>query len=220
MNYFAHGIRYLDQPYMLAGTAVPDWLSVTDRRLRLRPHRVAPLVEQDGAVGEVARGVQQHCYDDGWFHRTPAFIQTSGDLTRLFRTLLDGQSGFRSALLGHIVTELLLDAALIERFPRQLDRYYQRLEELDTQIVQAAVNRMLPEPTQRLAPFISLFTKEAVLRDYLNDHALWVRLNQVMKRVKLESLPEEMVELLSQAREVVRRRVDGLLPSDKFLWNR
>ena len=28
MNYFAHAIRFLDDPYFLSGTALPDWLSV------------------------------------------------------------------------------------------------------------------------------------------------------------------------------------------------
>src|SRR3984957_18435669 len=37
MNYFAHGIRFVDRPWFLAGTALPDWLSVIDRRVRLRP---------------------------------------------------------------------------------------------------------------------------------------------------------------------------------------
>ena len=36
MNYFAHGWNYVDAPYVLAGTAVPDWLSVVDRRVRAR----------------------------------------------------------------------------------------------------------------------------------------------------------------------------------------
>ena len=36
MNYFAHGHRFVDDPYFLAGTAVPDWLSVVDRKVRVR----------------------------------------------------------------------------------------------------------------------------------------------------------------------------------------
>ena len=36
MNYLAHGFRFTDEPYFLAGTAAPDWLSVIDRKMRLR----------------------------------------------------------------------------------------------------------------------------------------------------------------------------------------
>ena len=32
MNYFAHALPFLDRPYFVAGTAVPDWLTVADRR--------------------------------------------------------------------------------------------------------------------------------------------------------------------------------------------
>ena len=28
MNYFAHALPFLDDPYLAAGTGVPDWLSV------------------------------------------------------------------------------------------------------------------------------------------------------------------------------------------------
>ena len=37
MNYFAHALPFLDDdPYFVAGTGVPDWLSVADRDVRVR----------------------------------------------------------------------------------------------------------------------------------------------------------------------------------------
>ena len=36
MNYFAHGRSFIDHPYLLAGTAVPDWLNLVARRSRIR----------------------------------------------------------------------------------------------------------------------------------------------------------------------------------------
>ena len=62
MNYFGHGYRYVDDPYFLAGTAVPDWLSVINRRVRARrasgpsPGRRTPT----RSVAAVAAGVVQH----------------------------------------------------------------------------------------------------------------------------------------------------------------
>ncbi len=44
MNYLAHGWRYTDEPYVLAGTAAPDWLSVIDRKIRLRSRTAAEVV--------------------------------------------------------------------------------------------------------------------------------------------------------------------------------
>ena len=50
MNYFAHGYAFLDDPYFLAGTAVPDWLSVIDRRMRAR----SKLAYSSGAAANVS----------------------------------------------------------------------------------------------------------------------------------------------------------------------
>src|SRR5262245_35641363 len=33
MNYLAHGWRFVEEPYLLAGTAAPDWMSVIDRKI-------------------------------------------------------------------------------------------------------------------------------------------------------------------------------------------
>src|SRR5579863_1721413 len=111
MNYFAHGIRFLDSPYFLAGTALPDWLSIVDRRVRLRPALVTPFSDGAGTPqAELAAGVLQHFADDDWFHKTPAFAVASAKLTVLFREALPSDDGHRPAFLGHILTEILLDA--------------------------------------------------------------------------------------------------------------
>ncbi len=216
MNYFAHGLRFVDQPYVLAGTAAPDWLSVVDRKVRLRPQRVEPVLQVDGPAGRVALGVRLHADDDFWFHRTRAFVETTSELADLFRTLLDGDGRHRTGLLGHVCTELLLDAVLIEEHPERLEQYYAALTQVDPWQVQQAVNRMSRRPTQRLAPFIPLFAREQVLRDYATGERLLFRLNQVMRRIKLEPLPPEMAELLDRGRAVVRRRARELLPPERF----
>ena len=37
MNYFAHGRQFVNQPYFMAGTSVPDWLPVLNRRVKALP---------------------------------------------------------------------------------------------------------------------------------------------------------------------------------------
>ena len=87
MNYLAHGIRFVDRPWFLVGTAVPDLLSVADRRVRMRERRVVPAVEAavDSAEPrtQLAAGVLQHLADDDWFHRTPAFVWKACRLLRV-----------------------------------------------------------------------------------------------------------------------------------------
>jgi len=215
MNYFAHAIRFLDRPYFLAGTALPDWLSVVDRRVRLRARNVAPLSDGTGTpVAELAAGVLQHLDDDAWFHKTAAFAVASARLTVLFRASLPADDGHRPAFLGHILTEMLLDALLIERYPGRLADYYAALEQLDAATIENAANRMARHTTERLKVFIPLFTRERFLPDYLDSNRLLFRLNQIMHRVRLNPLPSGFEASLEEARCIVRGHAPGLLPGN------
>jgi hypothetical protein len=227
MNYLAHALPFLDRPYYLAGTGVPDWLTVADRQVRLRSRHAEPFQnDSDPCVAEVAGGVLQHLRDDARFHATRAFAETSLAMTVMIRDALGGghslcdgtcspdvrgESGMRPAFLGHLLVELLLDAALAADAPQRLTEYYRAMNQVDPARVEAAVNRMAPRPTQRLAIFIELFLRERILWNYLEDDTLLVRLNQVMRRVRLEALPDGFVAVLPAARELVRKRKDELL---------
>lgn len=217
MNYFAHAIRFLDRPVFAIATGLPDMLSVVDRSMRLRAKRVEPfLLDADSFRVEVAAGVLQHLNDDQWFHGTRAFVETSAELTRLFRRTLGDDDGARVPFLGHIVTELQLDAALDLAYPGLLDRYYEALREVDAERFAADVNLMATKTSDRLALLISGFSREQFLRDYPVPSRLRFRLSQVMLRVGLDPLPESFDEALAISWEVVRNRVDGLLPSQWF----
>ena len=57
MNYFAHALPFLDRPYFMAGTSVPDWLTVVDRKVRVRSRHIEPFLgDADGQLAEVAGG--------------------------------------------------------------------------------------------------------------------------------------------------------------------
>ena len=89
MNYFAHGRFFTDTPYLLAGTAVPDWLNVVDRKIRARSRSAELLLDSSDAItAEVARGIVQHHADDAWFHRTRAFAELTLQLTVEIRDFL------------------------------------------------------------------------------------------------------------------------------------
>ena len=212
MNYFAHALPFLDDPYFLAGTAVPDWLSVVDRRVRVRTRTVEPFCDDpDPVVARVAGGVLQHLDDDARFHATRAFAETSAELARRSRDALDGDGSFRPAFLGHLLTELLLDAVLADGRRDKLTTYYNVLDTVDATVVQRAVSRMATRPTERLAVFIELFRRERILWDYFEDARLMVRLSQVMRRVGFEPLPPEFAAVLPGCRQLVAARADELL---------
>jgi len=217
MNYFAHGIRFLDRPFFLIGTAMPDLLSVCDRGVRLRARHVEPFVaDEHDPVRQFAAGVLQHLHDDRWFHKTRGFFEITGELTRLFRRHVSEDDRFRASFLGHIVTELLLDRVLHADHPGALDRYYTALECVDRSLVEETVNRMSRQQTRGLATFLGLFQGERFLYDYADSQRLLYRLNQVMSRVKLPALSPATLAVLEEGEVIVRQRWRELLPMTHF----
>jgi hypothetical protein len=212
MNYFAHALPFLDEPYFAAGTGVPDWLSVVDRRVRVRRKHAEPLAaEADEVTAAVARGVVQHLGDDARFHEGRGFVELSLGLTARFREVLGEPSGYRPPFLGHVLVEVLLDASLIAEEPARLEAYYRVLDGVDGARIEGAVNRMAARPTARLAEMISRFCQARILWDYLEDAKLLGRLNQVMRRVGFAQLPETFCEVLPEARRQVADRKAELL---------
>jgi hypothetical protein len=214
MNYFAHGRRFVDDPYFLAGTATPDWLNVVDRRMRVRAKAATPFVQDaDAEMARLARGVVQHHFDDDWFHQTRAFAELSLGFSVTIREHLPRDEGFRPAFLGHILVELLLDAALIEQDVTALDAYYAALAALEPAIVESAINRMATKTSDRIRLLIPRFLQERFLYDYLEDAKLLARVGAVLHRVGLPPLPASFIELLPAMRDAVRARQRELLQS-------
>jgi hypothetical protein len=212
VNFFAHAYQYLDDPYFVVGSGVPDWLSMADRDVRVRIKHVRPFEhDRDRVTASIARGVVRHIEDDAQFHSTRAFAELSLDLTGMIRRDLDADSDLRSSFLAHLLVEVLLDDNLIARDPGELDRYYKVMDSVDMDRVQATVNRMARGTTERLAGLIRGFNGHRVLSDYARDDKLFVRLNQVMRRINCAVLPETFCRILPEIRRKVDFRADELL---------
>ncbi|QDU11177.1 hypothetical protein [Gimesia aquarii] len=218
MNYFAHGMRFVDRPYFLTGTALPDLLSVVDRRVRLRRKNVLPFTQDESWIqSEIASGIKQHLDDDHWFHSTQGFLEISTDLSLMFRKLFVDDQYARVGFLGHIVTELLLDTVLMEQNPGLIDHYYEAFHQIDSLKVEIATNKMATNKTDQLKHWLIHFYKEGFLKDYLVPQKMLVRLNQVMKRVKLQPLPGETIPILKTGRGIVEKRLNDLLPPEHYV---
>jgi hypothetical protein len=117
----------------------------------------------------------------------------------------------RPGFLGHIVVELMLDATLAARDETLLDRYYSAMNLVDSAAVESAVNQMATRPTDRLAWFIDRFREERFLEDYADDERMFVRINQVLNRVKLPVMDKTNIEVLAWARQLLLDRGQELL---------
>ncbi len=129
------------------------------------------------------------------------------------RGLYPDPDDHRPGFLGHILTEILLDACLDVRHPQAIEQYYRAMEEVDVAEVAGFVSRFTEEPVDRLTLFIPLFQSERILCDYDDPERLRYRLNQVLKRVTLPPLDDRVVPVLVWARGVVTEQADGLLAS-------
>jgi hypothetical protein len=212
MNYLAHAIPFLDNPYFVAGTSVPDWMMVADRGVRMRAKNVEPWTRSpDAAAAAVAAGVLQHLRDDGRFHATRAFAETNLQLGAAVREVLGDNLGLVPNLLAHLLVELLLDATLAAEAPERLEAYYSALGQVDFLQLERVVCQIGTQPTVRLAPFARLFLQARILSDYAEDAKLMVRVNQVLRRLGREPVDESLAAIFPRARQIVADRRPELL---------
>lgn len=215
MNYLAHAYLHLDDPYFVAGTGLPDWMSVVDRKNRPRRQYAEPVRDHSHpSIAALARGCVQHHADDLSFHQNECFVMLSTQFAVELRQLLEPGMGHQAGFVGHIAVELLLDAILIERDSTLLDRYYAGLESLDAGLVQAGANAICPQPVTNLVDLLPKFIEVRFLADYSDDVLLLRNFNRVMKRVGLPQLPTDVAQWNATARQRVRTAADALLKVD------
>ena len=215
MNYFCHGRAFINRPYFLAGTAIPDWMNVTNRRVRVRKKLAIPYVDSDDElIRDLASGVVQHHEDDDWFHRTRAFAELSLEFAVRLRDGLPADDGMRPSFLGHILVELLLDDCLIQEDPPKLDAYYSAVSEVEPNVVAQFIAESTSNERSlfdRFVEFLPRFVEVRFLNDYADNAKLLYRLNNVMDRVGLAHIPDSMLTLLPEMRAAVAARREELL---------
>jgi hypothetical protein len=212
VNFLAHGFRHVGDPWLVAGTALPDWLRMLDRRSRLRPDDVAPRQDDaDARVASLARGVLRHFDDDRRFHGSAAFAQTRRAVADLLRSALPESEGHRPSFVAHVLLEIQLDASLDAASPGVLDAYYAALASLDPDDVDEVVRRVDPDRPARLPDLLRRFVDERFVEEYRDPALLLRRLDRVVRRVRQPPLPERLVEALPATRALVDARREQLL---------
>jgi hypothetical protein len=211
LNYLAHGYRFVDRPWALVGTAVPDLMTVADRRRRLRRQDVpAPPEGMDRASADLAEGLHAHFHDDSWFHATPAFTEVTETLAVILRQA-SGAQRIRASTLGHIGMEMLLDAELMRRDPALLRAYTLAFDRVDPNGVAERVGRWARRPPLVLHRVMRFVRGASFLGSYADDHGFVLRLGQVARRARLGPLPETLTDEVPGMRALVRERADDLL---------
>lgn len=222
MNYLAHSLAFLGSSssstsssttssstwgadrllfWRVAGTSLPDWLRVVDKHARLRPEVLAAVTTDDERWLALREGALRHHHDDHVFHLDEAFDAHAADLAKRIRAVAPG---VRASTLAHVLTEMLIDAALMRADETLLGRYHDGLDALDVDVIAAfsrsATSRALPE----LPTLIDRFRRSRFLGSYLDDDGLFDCLHGVCRRARLETPARAaMVPLLAEARREV-----------------
>lgn len=212
MNYLSHGRDYLaDDPWIVAGTSLPDWLGAADRRCRVVSERAEALRSTAGPLGALARGVLVHLADDRWFHSNPCFDEVTGEITRRIRAAYPEHRRLRASFIAHILLEMLLDASLDRRGRVTFDAYYAALEHIAPEELQRCAAELTNRPSEALSMGLRFFQRARFLYGYRDDDALLRRLQGTLTRVRQPALPETFRELLPDARRLVHERAEELL---------
>lgn len=212
VNFLAHGFRHVDDPWRLAGTALPDWLRVLDRRARVSPDAAAARVaDADARVASLARGVAQHHEDDRRFHGSAVFAETRRAVAGELRTVLRESDGHRAWFVAHLVVEVQLDAAIEEAAPGTVDAYYRSLARLDAEEIERVTASLVPAGAAGLARLVRGFLSERFLAEYGDSAAVVRRVDRVVRRARQPSLPASMAGVLERTRGVVAARRIELL---------
>jgi hypothetical protein len=214
VNFLCHALPYMDQPLVAGCTAIPDWLSVIDRRIRARERLVEPYVrDPDPITAAIATGIIRHIQDDRWFHGGDTFTRLNLEFAVALRDALPGDEGFRPTFVGHILIEMLLDANYVLARPELVKSYYQIISQLPSDAIGQCVNRMTGKSTAAFPETIRRFWELQFLYDYATDEGLLHRINQVLGRVGLTSVPVGVLDLIAWARREVVRNHERLLAS-------
>jgi hypothetical protein len=210
VNYLAHGLRHIDRPFVLAGTALPDWMRHAGLRLP------AAGVRRDAACEpqrQIALGVERHVLDDRTFHRAPAFVEGCRSVAARLREVVPGDRRFRASFFAHVLIELALDAEIERRSPGLVDRYYASLERVPADDVGAWVDASAGAGGSEVRAVFGRFLDIRFLADYAGDAGLAGRLSGLGRRAGLPPLPAPAVRVVGLARALVRDRFDDLVPA-------
>lgn len=212
MNYLAHGFRHVQDPWLLAGTALPDWMRVVARRARAPADVAAARApDPDPRIASLARGVVTHHADDRRFHGSASFTETRRAVSAELRSVLRESDGHRPWFVAHLVVEVQLDAAIEATSPGSVDAYYASLGRLPPDEVERTAAALVPSGTAGLARLVRAFLSERFLGEYGDSAAIVRRLDRVVRRARQPGLPAAMADVLDRTRAMVAARRIELL---------
>lgn len=193
MNFISH--YYLDREQVgdhlfFVGISTPDLVSVFNRTIRLRPHTLPLVMEDEAAPGDLSfyNGVLRHFEGDKVFHSSGFFHEETARICRLMEATLPESVRERTFFVAHILFELLLDKILIEADDTLVPAFYETIEQQPLSELVRLTEWVVATPMPGYPSFLERFTQRRYLLRYTDlDYVLFI-LRRIMEGVGIQSV--------------------------------
>ncbi len=213
MNFLAHfeiATRFLmpkePLPAYVLGTALPDLLPLAERRVRLRSAQVASAEAGTAFEAALRAGVSVHLATDAAFHKTAAFASAQAEVSGLLAEARFEGMRVRRFFVAHVLTELVLDAALLRADPALADRFYDAFAVAGFDAAALWTEKATAKPLPHLPYVLKRFAETQYLRHYADDDGVATGLSNLCRRAGQDTFEgKNFARLVSVVRQAAAR---------------
>lgn len=181
MNFISHFYlehAYKDNPYIIAGLAIPD-LWHTQLNLYAPKHDANETLE----LHQFKVGLQKHFMADKVFHNSDYFISMSEWANQEIRKANTSTQLKRKFFLVHISIEILLDRVLINLFPDLVEEFYDCFANVNPEQIQTYMEQIYYYNFDGLSDRIKQFTTQKRIYEYSDDNKFMDLLDWMMQKI-------------------------------------
>lgn len=191
MNFIAHYHFYRrEDAYYNLGLVLPD-LTKNFCKSHLRPKETFMHPQ----LKALAMGSLEHLKADKIFHQSRFFKQCE----ELVSHLLDLEANWpRKWFLNHLLSEILIDRVIMERFPKICDEFYNDLKAVSTDQVELFLKMSGIANYQNFTHGFKRFVEIAFIYEYMYNEKIIFALGRVYSRLGIEYTWTEKDKMLLQ----------------------
>ncbi len=200
MNYLSHFYfdRQSNNPYTIAGIALPDLVKSHNRRWNIHPHKHRIAWQEDKVLLQIEQGWERHLLVDMYFHDSDYFKEKNQLIIRELRKINFDHKGVKPFMLAHIGLELLLDSLLIRENKVSVARYYELLGTADRAKIIDFLRFNGIENSESFDTFYQRFLDVEYLFSYTSNENIVYALNRINLKITGSYLSQKDVQNLNE----------------------
>ena len=169
--HYNHAVLGLPEtPYFTLGVALPDLWPRFSRERRIKWGSVREFVGGEPVAQQLRDGLLNHAEMDRRFHVLTCFLSWQRELKGLASA--GDFNPWLVDFLAHLIIEIMLDRALMDRDATLVERFYDRLADADPLLAARHIGRIGKVDAAGLDETIRLFVARRFLRHYATEEGL------------------------------------------------